>query len=135
VRAAIAGLRDVAHGIYPAVLADLGLAPAVASLAEEGPAVFVVEAMPPGRLPVAVEATAYLVVAEAPVRTAAQHVRVRGEVADGRLRLRLVLDGVDAERVVDLTDLEDRIGALGGTLASSVVDNALVMEVDLPCVS
>ena len=36
-------------------------------------------------------------------------------------------------RVLDLTDLEDRVGALDGTLTMTTVDDAMVIEVDLPC--
>ena len=133
VRAAIADLRDVAHGIYPAILADMGLGPAAGSLAEAGHVAIAIEAMPAGRLPVPVEATAYLVLAETPARAGARGGRARGEVVDGRLRVRLALDGVDAQRVVDLTDLEDRVGALDGTLATTRLDDAMVIEVDLPC--
>ena len=135
VRAAIADVRDVARGIYPAVLADLGLGPAARSLAEEASVPLVVEAMPAGRLPVAVEASAYLVLAETPERARATGARVRGEVIEGRLRMRLVLDGVDARRAIELTDLEDRIGALDGTLVATRLDQTMVIEVDLPCVS
>ena len=135
VRAAIADLREVAHGIYPAVLADMGLGPAAASLAEAGHVAFVIEAMPAGRLPVPVEATAYLVLAEAPTRAGARQARAHGARVDDRLRVRLALDGIDTGRVLDLTDLEDRVGALDGTLTTTTVDDAMVIEVELPCVS
>jgi signal transduction histidine kinase len=134
VMAAIADVREVAHGIYPAVLADMGLGPAVVALAETGAVVYVVEAMPVERLPMPVEATAYLVIAEAPSRPGAVHARVRGEVVEGRLRVRLVLDGV-AGRAVDLTDLEDRVGALEGSLAVTSDDETTVIEMELPCAS
>ena len=111
----------------------MGLGPAAASLAEAGHVAIAIEAMPAGRLPVPVEATAYLVLAETPARAGARGGRARGEVVDGRLRVRLALDGVDAQRVVDLTDLEDRVGALDGTLATTRLDDAMVIEVDLPC--
>ena len=133
VRAAIADLRDVAHGIYPAVLADMGLGPAAASLAEHGHFAVAIEAMPADRLPVPVEATAYLVLAETPARVGARKARARGEVVDGRLRVRLILDGIEPDRVVDLTDLEDRVGALEGSMTTSMMDLAMVIEVDLPC--
>ena len=127
-------MREVAHGIYPAVLADMGLGPAVVALAETGAVIYVVEAMPAERLPVAVEATAYLVIAEAPARAGAVHATVGGEVVDGRLRVRLVLDGV-AGRDVELTDLEDRVGALDGSLVATQDGDTMVIEVSLPCAS
>jgi len=134
VRAAIADVREVAHGIYPAVLADMGLGPAVVALAEAGSVIFVVEAMPAERLPVAVEATAYLVIAEMPARAGAVHATVGSEVGDGRLRVRIVVDGV-AGRDVELTDLEDRVGALDGSLVATRDGDTMVIEVSLPCAS
>ena len=89
--------------------------------------------MPAGRLPVPVEATAYLVLAEAPARAGARKARAHGARIDDRLRVRLALDGVDTGRLLDLTDLEDRVGALDGTLTTTTVDDAMVIEVDLPC--
>jgi hypothetical protein len=82
-----------------------------------------------------VESTAYFVVAEAPGRTGARRMRVRGQVADGSLRLYLALEGAAAGGSADLTELEDRVGALDGTLASLEQDGSLEIEVAIPCVS
>ena len=76
---ATAELRELAHGILPAVLTGGGLRRAVESLAVRMPlpVEFDVSA---GRLPAAVEATAYFVVAEALTNVAkhahAQHASV-----------------------------------------------------------
>ena len=117
------------------MLADLGLGPAVGALAEEGTVPIDVEAMPDLRLPPAVESTAYFVVAEAPGRTGARRMRVRGWIADGNLCLYLALEGAAAGRPADLTELEDRVGALDGTMASFERDGSLVIEVAIPCAS
>ena len=69
-----------------------GSRPAVVALAERDPWSSSSTRCQPERLPVPVEATAYLVIAEAPVRAGPTR-RHGSEVVDGRLRLRLVLDG------------------------------------------
>ena len=58
VRAAVVELRDVAHGLFPAVLADEGLRAALDELSEHAPRL-VPRALPTGRFPDAVEAAAY----------------------------------------------------------------------------
>jgi signal transduction histidine kinase len=58
VRAAVVDLREVAHGLFPTVLADEGLAPAIDVLSEQTPRL-VVERLPDRRLPDAVESAAY----------------------------------------------------------------------------
>jgi len=135
VRAAIDDIREIAHGIYPAALADLGLGAALESLGEGTPVPVVVDAVPATRLPAAIESTAYFVVAEAADRTGATRMRVRGDVIDGTLRMYLALDGVDAGRIGDLTELEDRVGALDGTMTTRELNGSLVIEVEIPCES
>ncbi len=63
--AALDELRELARGIHPAVLTDRGLAAAVTALADRSPVPVEIEAMPDARLPAAVEAAAYYVIAEA----------------------------------------------------------------------
>ncbi|WP_412543729.1 sensor domain-containing protein [Longispora sp. K20-0274] len=58
-------LRDLIRGIHPRVLTDRGLAAALGELADSSPVPVEVDARLPGRLPAAVEGTAYFVVAEA----------------------------------------------------------------------
>ena len=62
---ALEELRELARGIHPAVLSDRGLEPALAALAGRSPVPVEVEETPAERLPPAVEAAAYFVVAEA----------------------------------------------------------------------
>ena len=66
VRAALAALREVAHGLVPPVLADEGLGPAVEAFAETADACVVVAGpLTAERFAPEVEATAYQVITEA----------------------------------------------------------------------
>jgi signal transduction histidine kinase len=122
--AALGGLRELARGIYPAVLVDEGLATAVQALAETADAPLAVEPMPEERFPPPVEAAAYFLVAELARRGGA---RVRAERADGRLVVEV--DGPDLDG--DVAELEDRIGAVDGEL---VVSRGSV-RAEIPCAS
>ena len=63
-RTALAELRDVAHGIFPAVLADEGLAAALEAFAEEAAIPVELSDLPERRFETAVETAAYFVVSE-----------------------------------------------------------------------
>ena len=63
--AALDELRELAHGIYPAILTEAGLAPALETLADEAPLPVELGDVAPARQPPAVETTAYVAVAEA----------------------------------------------------------------------
>ena len=123
---AIVELRELAHGIHPAVLSDEGLAAAVEALAEEVP--LCIGDLPQERFSAAVETAAYLVVAEAAKAGAAS---VRAERRDGAL----VVD-VEAEaELEELVDLEDRVGALDGRLGvERVADGGVRIRAEIPCV-
>jgi signal transduction histidine kinase len=121
---AVDELRELARGIYPAVLVDEGLATAIEALAEAGHAPMVVERLPDERFLPAVEAAAYFLVAELAKR--GERLRVRARRADGRLLVEI--DGA-ASLGDDLVDFEDRIGALDGTLT---VD-ATSVRAEIPC--
>jgi signal transduction histidine kinase len=75
-----------------------------------------------GRLPTAVEATAYFVVAEALTNVAkharAGHARVTARIEDGTVHVRVRDDGVGGARPdgSGLIGLADRLTALGGDL-------------------
>jgi signal transduction histidine kinase len=126
-RRAVAELRQLAHGIHPVVLSDEGLAAAVEDLAEGAPALLRIGAVPQGRFPPAVETAAYLVVAEA-AKTGT--VTVSAARRDGTL----VVD-VEAEAQPEgLVDLEDRVGALDGTLAvEPALDGGFRIRAEIPC--
>ena len=62
---ALVELRELARGIHPAVLTETGLAGGIQALAERSPVATTITAVPAGRFPAAIEATAYFVVSEA----------------------------------------------------------------------
>ena len=126
-REALAELRELAHGLIPAVLAHEGLKPAVEALADRSPRL-VVGDLPPERFPVPVESAAYFVVAESLRRAGAGDVAVSARRRDGRLLVRLVAAAGIAGPTIDL---EDRVGAVGGTLATTAHD----LLAELPCES
>jgi signal transduction histidine kinase len=112
-------LRELAHGILPAVLARGGLRAGVEALASRTP-VPVDIGVSVGRLPTAVEATAYFVVAEALTNvekhSRAERAQVIARVEEGELRIQVRDDGVGGARPDDsgLVGLGDRIAALDG---------------------
>jgi signal transduction histidine kinase len=126
VRAALAALREVAHGLVPPVLADEGLGAAIEAFAETADAdVRVAEPLTAERFAPAVEAVAYRVVTEAVRRGGEASVRVAQE--DGRLVLRV--DAAVPARDA-LVDLDDRVGAVGGALR---VEPGAHLIAELPC--
>jgi len=112
-RAALADLRELAQGIFPVILAEEGLAAAVEALAEAVAVPIEITALPAERLGSSVEAAAYFVVSEAVRRGAAGPLRVCAARRDGRLVVEVEGDSVPAE----ITDLQDRAGALDGSVA------------------
>ena len=129
-RAATADLRDLAHGIYPSVLVDGGLAEALVALREETPVVLELGGLPERRFPPEIEATAYAVVSEL-VDMSRERLAVVFEHRDGAL---VLVAEPDADPL-DLTSVEDRIAAASGSIA--VVENPgrdqRSLHVELPC--
>jgi signal transduction histidine kinase len=120
---AIDELRELAHGIHPAVLVDLGLGEALKSLALRSSIPVKLLELPPGRIESGAEAVGYYVVAEAIANaqkySGASQIEVRAEVVSGMLRLEIADDGVGgaAERSGSgLEGLRDRAEASGGTM-------------------
>lgn len=126
-RDALAELRDLAHGLMPAVLAHEGLGPATEALADRSPHLVVGE-LPTERFDAPVESAAYFLVAEALRRFGDGDVAVSARREDGRLLLELDTIGRIAGPV---TDLEDRVGAVGGTLVAT----GHRLRAELPCES
>ena len=115
-------LRELASGLHPAVLSERGLAPAIEALALRAPLAVRVESTIGDRLPEAVEATAYYVVAEALANVnkhaGARNVIVRLNLERDGLLIGVIDDGVGGadEEGHGLRGLADRVEALGGTL-------------------
>jgi signal transduction histidine kinase len=115
-------LRELAHGILPEALTRGGLRAGVGALASRM-AVPVEIDVSGGRLPAAVEATAYFVVAEA-LTNVAKHARagraeVMAQIEHGTLAVHVRDDGVGGARRgagSGLIGLADRLAALGGEL-------------------
>lgn len=123
----LAELRELAHGIYPAVLGDEGLAVALETLAEQADVPIRLEALAEGRFPAAVENAAYFTIVEA--IKGAPDASVWVEHRDGRLvvRVRSSTQAAEPER----TEIADRVGALDGRLTA--VDGEIRAEI--PCAS
>ena len=124
VQAALSELRDLAHGIYPAILTEAGLGPALETLADDAPLPVEIRELPDERFPEAVERAAYIAVSEAVAGAAAEYVEVgvhrAGEV--------LVVDLGPIEAPLSV-QAADRVGALGGT--TSLQHGRL--RVEIPC--
>jgi signal transduction histidine kinase len=141
VRGAIHELRDVAHGIRPAVLDEQGLAPALAALARRCVAPVTLDVRVDGRLDPVLEATAYYVVAEA-LQNISRHaagarVAVAAVHADGRLVVEVADDGpggASASAGTGLRGLADRVAAAGGGLTiTSPRGRGTQLRAELPC--
>jgi signal transduction histidine kinase len=113
-------LREISHGIHPAVLSSAGLPPALRTLGRRSPIPVEIDVRIDGRLSEPIEVGAYYVVSEM-LTNAAKHsrasvVEVDAEASGGTLRVCVRDDGVggaDPERGSGLVGLKDRIEALG----------------------
>lgn len=139
-RASLRQLRELAHGIHPALLTDAGLGPAVASVAELSP-IPVQMSIPDRRWPQSVEETAYFVVCEC-LSNAAKHahattIQVRADTDDTGLCLVVMDDGIGGVTTGNgsgLRGLDDRVTALGGYLGVISPPGAGTrIDVRLPC--
>jgi signal transduction histidine kinase len=121
-REAIDELREIAHGIHPSVLTDLGLAHAVRSAALRSalPVTFV--ALPEARVDANAETAAYYIfteaLANAQKHASATSIKVHIAVFGQSLLVRVSDDGgggAHEEGGSGLTGLRDRVEALGGS--------------------
>lgn len=127
VQEAVQALRDLAHGIYPPVLADRGLVPALESAANKAPLPTMVQ--PEGeiaRYRQEVEAAVYFCVLEA-LNNAGKHAgdgstaTISLKQEDGVLLVEVADDGAGFDMAskglgAGFTNMADRVGAVGGTL-------------------
>ena len=139
VSATIADLRQIAAGVRPARLDD-GLSAALTDLARSAPVLVEVDG-PTERLSPSVEAAAYFVACEALTNAvkyaSASKVSMRAIRANGALHVSVSDDGVGGavlRRGSGLAGLQDRVAALGGTLAVvSPRGEGTRVEVEIPC--
>jgi signal transduction histidine kinase len=122
---ALDNLRDLARGIYPPLLADQGLVAALDAQARKASIHVDIEADGIGRYPQDVEAAVYFCTLEALQNVAkyaaASRVTVTLAADDGEVLFTVSDDGVGfdpatARRGSGLTNMSDRLSALGGTV-------------------
>jgi signal transduction histidine kinase len=114
-------LRELAHGILPAVLTSGGLRAGVNALVHRLPIRVAVD-VAVDRLPPGIEASAYFVIAEALTNVAKHAQAERGSVKawteNGSLHLEVTDDGLGGADAggTGLLGLADRVASLGGRL-------------------
>jgi len=124
--AAIQELRDLAHGIFPSLLADQGLLAALRAVALQSPRPVEVRGRRLDRYPPEIESAVYYCCLEA-IQNATKHAGPAAHVAasvtadNGSLRLEVSDDGpgfdlAAAHAGVGLRNMADRLGAVQGQL-------------------
>jgi signal transduction histidine kinase len=139
-RSAFDQLREISHGIHPAILSEGGLKPALDALRRRSAVPVELDLHTERRLPEPVEVAAYYVVSEA-LTNAAKHahasaVHVEVDTHDATLQLAIRDDGIggaDPGVGSGLLGLSDRIEALGGTLqVTSPAGTGTTLLVEIP---
>jgi signal transduction histidine kinase len=136
-------LREITHGIHPAILSEKGLKPALRALARRSAVPVELDLQAERRLPGPVEIAAYYVVSEALTNTAkhahASVVDVHLEVRDAMVRLTIRDDGVGGAEPghgSGLIGLRDRTEALGGAFqVSSPAGAGTTLRIEIPVVA
>jgi signal transduction histidine kinase len=133
-------LREISHGIHPAILSEAGLGPALEELGRRSPVPVELDLNLGPRLGEHVEAAGYYIASEA-ITNVAKHAQasvidLRVDGRDGTLTLSVSDDGVggaDPSRGSGLIGLKDRVEALGGTISVlSSPGHGTVLHVRLP---
>jgi signal transduction histidine kinase len=141
VAASLEELRDVARGIYPAVLSGHGLPVALESLAARASVPVELVMGLNGRQPEAAEVAAYYVVSEALTNIDKHAAASAATVRLSRIADALVVDvtdngvgGADPRDGSGLRGLADRVEALGGELRTeSVATGGTCVHAEIPC--
>jgi len=138
---ALEELRELSHGIHPAILTERGLIAALDELTLRAAIPVELAVADTDRLPEQVEAAAYYVVSEA-LANVAKHAhatiaRVRVQPAGGKVVIEVADDGIggaDASRGSGLRGLTDRVEALGGRLwLSTPPGQGTIVSAEIPC--
>jgi PAS domain S-box-containing protein len=131
-------LRELSHGVLPAILSRGGLRAGIEALASRAPVPVDIR-VSVGRLPTLVEATGYFVVAEALTNVAKHSRATRAEVTacveDGTLRVEVSDDGIGGAEPEGsgLLGLADRLAALDGRLRiESPESGGTLVEAEVP---
>ena len=133
-------LRQLARGLHPAVLTDRGLGPALQALANRSPFPVTVSDVPPLRLPEAIEAAVYYVVAESLTNAAKHSGASAGRVGLSTTPESVVVEirdngrgGANLSAGTGLRGLADRVEALGGKLrVQSDAGGGTAVRAELP---
>ncbi|MCW2531027.1 MAG: hypothetical protein JWP62_597 [Blastococcus sp.] len=137
---ALDDLREVSHGIHPAILSEGGLGPALKALARRSAVPVELDVDIEPRLSEPFEVAAYYVVSEA-LTNAAKHARasvahVEARAREGGLHISVRDDGIggaDPRQGSGLIGLIDRVEAMGGMISlSSPTGKGTALLVDLP---
>jgi signal transduction histidine kinase len=140
VAVALAELRELSQGIYPAALAERGLASALAELCERAALPVHLDVSLDQRLAADVEAAGYFLVSEALTNAVKHahatevHISVRRQ--PGRLSVEVIDNGVGGATLASgsgLRGLVDRIEGLGGRLrVFSAPGRGTTVQAELP---
>jgi PAS domain S-box-containing protein len=139
-RRGLAELRDLAHGLHPAVLTDRGLEDALTALSRRAAVPVELTITLPERLPPAVESATYFTVCETLTNVAKYAHATRAWVTVERRKAHLDVEigddgigGADISAGTGLQGLRDRIAAIDGTLdVSSPPRGGTVVRAQLP---
>jgi signal transduction histidine kinase len=133
-------LREISHGIHPAILSEAGLGPALEALARRSAVPVELDLNLGQRLGERVEAAGYYIASEA-ITNVAKHARasvidMRVDGCDGVLTLSISDDGLggaDPSRGSGIIGIKDRVEALGGTISVlSPPGHGTALRVQLP---
>lgn len=134
-------LRDLAHGIHPAVLSQVGLDQAVKSIADRYLIPIKVNLLL-GRFTEAAELAAYYLIAESITngvkRALARRITVSGRLGDRQMEITVADEGRGGARVEAGTGIRgiiDRVRAIGGDVQLiSPPGQGTRIEAQIPCV-
>jgi len=142
VHAALDDLRDLARGIYPPLLADQGLVPALQAQARKASLPVEIDADGIGRYPQDTEAAVYFCTLEALQNIAkyasASHTKVGLSCCDDNLRFTVTDNGTGFDPATTrygtgLQGMADRLAALGGALqVRSQPGHGTILSGELP---
>ncbi len=143
IAASLGELREVAHGIHPAVVSGHGLDVALEQLVARAPVPIRLTLRVGERLPEQLEVAAYYLVSESLANLGkyaeASSATVEVTRSEGQLLVEVADDGIggaDTERGSGLRGLADRVEALGGRLRVwSPAGGGTRVRAEIPCAS